>query len=121
MQQAGEILKGALRRFARPEDALDWIQAVWPVVLGARLAARARPTAWHNGALDVTAASAAWRKELEEMAETLRAELNRAWGGQLVRRLRFSSGEDAPPTPFVRSGARRGRAARAGEEPRTKK
>jgi predicted nucleic acid-binding Zn ribbon protein len=121
MRHAGEILKGALGRLARPEHALDWIQAVWPVVLGARLAARAQPTAWHEGALDVFVRSANWRRELEAMSETLRAELNRAWGGELVRCLRFSSGEDPPRTPFLRSGAQAGRPGRLRKETRRKK
>jgi predicted nucleic acid-binding Zn ribbon protein len=121
VQRAAEILKGALARFARSEDPFGWIEAVWSVVLGARLAARARPIAWREGALDVFVHSVAWRRELEEMSETLRAELNRAWGDELVRRLRFFSGEDAPPTPFVRRGAQPSRAGRAGKQPRAKK
>jgi predicted nucleic acid-binding Zn ribbon protein len=107
VQHAGEILKGALGKLARREDALEWVQAVWPVVLGSRLAARAQPVAWQDGVLEVTVRSAAWRRELEEMAESLCAALNRAWGGQLVRGMRLSSDEDAPRTPFIRRGAQR--------------
>jgi predicted nucleic acid-binding Zn ribbon protein len=107
VQHAGEILKGALGKLARREDALEWVRAVWPVVLGSRVAARAQPVAWRDGVLEVDVRSAAWQRELEEMAASLCAELNRAWGGQLVREMRFTSGEAAAPTPFIRRGAQR--------------
>jgi predicted nucleic acid-binding Zn ribbon protein len=114
MEQAGEILKGALGKLARREDALEWVQAVWPVVLGSRVAARARPVAWRDGVLEVDVRSAAWQRELEAMAARLCAEINRAWGGQLVREMRFTSGEAPARTPFVRRGAQR-------RKPRTKR
>jgi predicted nucleic acid-binding Zn ribbon protein len=114
VQHAGEILKGALGRLARREDALEWVEAVWPVVLGPRVAAHARPVAWQDGVLEVAVGSAAWQRELEAMAEFLCAELNRAWGGQLLRGMKLSSDEDAPRTPFIRRGAQR-------RKPRTKR
>jgi len=107
MQRAGEILKGALGKFARCEDALEWIQAVWPIVLGSRLAARTQPVDLHNGVLDVAVRSDNWRRELETMTESLCTALNRAWGGKLIGQVKLSSDHDHPRTPFIRRGAQR--------------
>ncbi len=89
MRQAGEILRGALRRLKRPEQPLDWLVAVWPLVVGKRLAERTRPLACAAGVLEIAVAGAAWREQLAEMTESLRGQINRWWGGELVRQVKL--------------------------------
>jgi predicted nucleic acid-binding Zn ribbon protein len=127
MQQAGKILRGALRRLKRPEQPLDWLVGVWPLVVGKRLAERTRPLACAAGVLEIGVTSAAWRDQLAEMIVSLRAQINRWWGGELVRQVKLvavpatlpvgkappeslakppAPAEPAPErTPFIRRGA----------------
>ena len=89
MHRAGEILRGALRRLRRPEQPLDWLVAVWPLVVGKRLAECTRPLACAAGVLEIGVAGAAWREQLAEMTDSLRAQINRWWGGELVRQVKL--------------------------------
>jgi hypothetical protein len=127
MQKAGEILRGALRRLKTPDQPLDWLVAVWPLVVGKRLAERTRPLACAAGVLEIAVEGAAWRDQLAEMTGSLRAQINRWWGGELVRQVKLvpvpatlpvgkasseslakppAPAEPAPErTPFIRRGA----------------
>ena len=127
MRQAREILGRAMRRLARPGQPLEWLTAVWPLVMGKRLAGHTRPLTWNEGVLEIGVAGAAWQEQLEEMAGTLRREINRWWGSELVRQVTFtqesSSGTSDPATkppvrletseahtPFIRRGWQRRKA-----------
>ncbi len=113
MQPANQILRGALRRLARREQPMEWLAAVWPLLTGRRLAAHTRPLACAEGVLEVGVSGAGWLEQLESMSGMLRREINRWWGGELVREVRFTrdpgtrGSEEAPEerTPFVRRGA----------------
>ena len=115
MQRAGEILGLAVKRLGKPEAAMAWLEAVWPVVVGKGMAAHTRPIRCANGALEVSAKSKDWLSQIEGMAGEFCNQINRAWGGTLVREVQFrltqgpriSKELDGEHTPFVRTQAKR--------------
>jgi hypothetical protein len=142
MQKAGDILRGAMKGLRRPEQPLDWLAAVWPVVMGKHLASHTRPLGCREGVLEVGVDGAAWKAQLEEMAGSLRRQVNRWWGSELVRWVKLvpqpatipagrpgagAGGASAKPpvpvelanehTPFIRKGAQ----GRRGVEGRRRK
>ncbi|MBI3483661.1 MAG: DUF721 domain-containing protein [Acidobacteria bacterium] len=89
MERAGQSLWSALRRVARPDKPLDLLVAVWPLMVGRRLAAHTRPVAWVKGRVDVAVDEPEWKSQLESMGKDVRAQVNRWWGSELVREVRF--------------------------------
>jgi hypothetical protein len=89
MERAGKSLWSALRRVARPEKPLDLLTAVWPLMVGRRLASHTRPVAWVKGRVDVAVDEPEWKSQLESMGKDVRAQVNRWWGSELVREVRF--------------------------------
>jgi hypothetical protein len=89
MERAGQSLWGALRRVARPEKPLDLLAAVWPLMVGRRLADHTRPCAWHKGCVDVAVDQPEWQSQLESMCKDVRVQINHWWGSELVREVRF--------------------------------
>jgi predicted nucleic acid-binding Zn ribbon protein len=127
MERAGEFLGRALRRLDRPEAALAWLVAGWPIIVGKPLAARTRPVRCDGGCLEISTDGKAWQKQLEELQREFRSRINQAWGGNIVREVRFvattqalrapdNSASPGPQrlsreldndyTPFVRRGKR---------------
>ena len=112
MQRAGEILGGAVRRMDRPEAAVAWLESSWATIVGKTLAAHTRPARCKDGCLEVAADGKAWRKQLESMKVEFCARVNQAWGGKLIREIKFVAGKPGPRralreldnehTPFVR-------------------
>ena len=102
MERAAKGLWGVLRRVARPERPLDLLAAVWPLMVGQRLAAHTQPVAWEKGSVVVAVGDREWQKQLEGMADEVRKQINRWWGSELVREVKFSRGKvpgaSAPPT-----------------------
>lgn len=90
MEQAGKALWRALRRVARPEKPLDLLSAVWPVMVGPRLAAHTRPISWHKGEVGIEAADSEWYEQLASLREQVRAQINRWWGTELVQEVRVT-------------------------------
>ncbi|MBI1750744.1 MAG: DUF721 domain-containing protein [Acidobacteria bacterium] len=120
MERAGQSLWSALRRVARPEKPLDLLVAVWPLMLGRRLASHTRPVAWVKGRVDVAVDEPEWQDQLESMGKDVRAQVNRWWGSELVREVRFVP-EKAKRTASGRAGqgsaAARGKRLRLAAEP----
>jgi predicted nucleic acid-binding Zn ribbon protein len=116
MDKAGQVLGGALRRLHRPEAALAWLVSSWPKIVGKALAARTRPLRCEKGCLEIAADNKAWRKQLEDMKPEFCARINEAWGGELIRQVKFVAAKPGPKriaheldnehTPFVRRGKR---------------
>ncbi|HEY6779452.1 MAG TPA: DUF721 domain-containing protein [Thermoleophilaceae bacterium] len=83
---------------ARPATTLARVQAAWPAVAGATLAAEARPVAEREGTVTVVCSSAVWAQELEllgsDLIERLTAHGELAGSGR-IERLRFVVGSDA--------------------------
>ena len=114
MKPIAEILAPALRQAARRGSAMSWLAGAWPAIVGARLGERTRPQRLADGVLDVAVNGKEWRAELEGVATEFAGRVNAAWGGSLVRLVRFAAARPAgrrlPPsldnehTPFVRTG-----------------
>lgn len=112
MERAGEILGKALRRLNRPEAVLAWLSSAWPSIVGKALAAHTRPLRCSAGCLELAADGQAWQQQLENMTRELCGRINHAWGGTLVREVKFVAakpGLKRPPretdnehTPFIR-------------------
>jgi predicted nucleic acid-binding Zn ribbon protein len=111
MERAGKFLGGMLRRLERPEAALAWLSSAWPNIVGKILAKHTKPVRCQAGRLEIAADGKAWQKQLESMEKEFCARVNQAWGGNLVREVKFitkpgpkrvSREMDNEHTPFVR-------------------
>ena len=112
MERAGEILGKALRRLKRPEAALAWLSSAWPSIVGESLAMHARPVRCSAGCLELAAEGVAWQQQLQTMKHELCGRINRAWGANLVRDVKFVASRptlnrplrdfDNEYTPFIR-------------------
>jgi predicted nucleic acid-binding Zn ribbon protein len=78
----------ALAADLEPATALGAIQRVWPAVVGAAIAAEARPTSERAGVVTVSCRAAVWAQELDLMGPELVARINAALGDDPVRSLR---------------------------------
>lgn len=112
VDKAGDFLGRAVKRIDRPEAALAWLTASWQKVVGKALAAHTRPLRCENGRLDISADSRAWQKQIEGMKREFCARINEAWGGILIREVKFLAAKPGPKrssremdnehTPFIR-------------------
>jgi predicted nucleic acid-binding Zn ribbon protein len=111
MTRAGEILGKVVRKMERPEAAQAWLIGSWATIVGKTLAAHTRPIRCEKGSLEIAADGKGWRKQLECMKSEFCARINQAWGGTLVREIKFVSKPgpkrvprelDNEHTPFVR-------------------
>lgn len=111
MEKAGDFLGGMLRQMKRPEAAVAWLAGVWPQVVGPTVAAHTRPVSCVAGRLEVATDGKPWQVQLETMSREFCTQVNRNWGGNLVREIRFvpsarprhiSHEFDNDHTPFVR-------------------
>jgi predicted nucleic acid-binding Zn ribbon protein len=100
-----------LRKMKRPEAAVALLAGVWPTVVGSTIAAHTRPVRCSGGCLEVATDGKPWQMQLETMSGEFCAQVNRNWGANLIREIRFVAG--TPPghishefnndhTPFVR-------------------
>ncbi len=107
MEKAGDLLGGALRKMKRPEATIAWLVSAWPTIVGKTLAARTRPLRCENGRLEVAADQKDWKSQLEPMTQEFCARINQAWGGKLVKEVKFvatprtasKTGQDGKPGP----------------------
>ena len=104
MERAGKSLWSALRRVARPEKPLDLLVAVWPLMVGRRLASHTRPVAWSKGRVDVAVDQPEWHSQLESMGKDVREQVNKWWGSELVREVRFVSEKTKRQRPAAAQG-----------------
>jgi predicted nucleic acid-binding Zn ribbon protein len=112
MDRVGEVLGKIVRRMDRPEATLAWLTGSWTAIVGKTLAAHTRPIRCQNGCLEVAADGKGWRNQLESMKTEFCARLNQAWGGNLIREIKFVAARPGPKrvsreldnehTPFVR-------------------
>jgi predicted nucleic acid-binding Zn ribbon protein len=113
MERAGTFLGRAVRKMARPEATLAWLQGAWPEIVGAALAAHAKPLRCAGKCLEIVADGKRWERQLETMTREFCERINRAWGSELVDKIRFveAPGVQKAPheadirhTPFIRRG-----------------
>ncbi len=67
---------GLLRRMARGENALAWIQARWGRIVGEPLARKIEPTALNGRRLTVSLIDPHWRKPVEATLPELEKKLS---------------------------------------------
>ena len=110
MEKAEDFLGGMLRQLKRPEAAVAWLSGVWPQVVGRTIAAHTRPVRCAGGCLEVATDGKPWCVQLETMQKEFCVQVNRNWGGTLVREVKFVAASrrhishefDNDHTPFVR-------------------
>lgn len=85
--------RSALDR-ASPKTSLAAVQAVWPEVVGERIAAAARPVSERGGEVTVACADAVWAEELDLMQERLLSALRDRLASSAPRALRFHARAD---------------------------
>ncbi len=71
-----------------PASTLARTQGCWEAVVGAAIAAAARPVAERDGVLTVQCEAAVWAQELDLMAHELLTRLNAALGEEHLHKLR---------------------------------
>lgn len=94
---------------------MAWLAGAWPAIVGAKLGERTRPQKFMDGVLDVAVTGKEWRAGLEDVAAEFAGRVNEAWGGSLVKQVRFAAARapgrrlprslDNEHTPFVRTGS----------------
>ena len=89
MQRASELLGGALKKLKRPELTIAWLTTAWPTIVGKTLALRTRPLRLESGHLEIGTDGKDWKSQLEPMSREFRDRINQAWGGNLIREIKF--------------------------------
>lgn len=89
MEHAGKAIFHALKRVAEEEKPLDFLAAVWPLVVGARMAEHTRPVAWQKGRVEIAVSDREWQKQLERMGTEVRQQINKWWGVPAVQEVSF--------------------------------
>ena len=96
MGRAAQILVKAVRRIERSEAALAWLTRSWSTIVGKTLAAHTRPVRCQGGYLEVASDGKGWRKQLGSMKQEFCARVNQAWGGNLIREIKFVAAKPGP-------------------------
>lgn len=110
MNRAGDFLGNVFRRINHPDATFAWLESAWPSIVGTHLATHTRPLRCIGHRLELSADGSVLQSQLSEMEQDLRARINSAWGGTLVRELKFivrpvarlSREADNSYTPFIR-------------------
>ena len=97
MERAADLLGRVARKLRRPEAPIAWLASSWPRIVGKTIATHAHPVRCQAGCLEISADGKVWQRQLQEMARDLREQINHAWGGLLVREVRFTTvGKSSP-------------------------
>jgi predicted nucleic acid-binding Zn ribbon protein len=83
-----DILRDAVAD-AAPDTLVARVQAVWPDVAGAAIAAESAPASEREGTVYVDCSGGVWAEELTLLGPDLVGRLNARLEGQKVRSLRF--------------------------------
>lgn len=87
------LLTGAFRGKPlekRLEEAAIW--RIWDETVGARIAAKARPSRFSDGVLTVIVNSSPWMQQLNFMKQGITARLNEKLGKEMVREIYLKAG-----------------------------
>ena len=114
MEEIGKILPKVLRpQFSRLEPpVIEVLTPLWGQVAGKALAKECRPVAFSAGTLTIGTADPDWAAPLRQMADEIRAHVNKFLGGPVVRLLRIECTQE-----FTRSSSLRQRESPATSEP----
>lgn len=97
----------------RLEEAKIW--QIWDRAVGRQLAAKARPSKFHDGLLTVVVISAPWMQQLNFMKRDIAQRLNEMLGKELVREIYLKAGRPTKEKKADRPN-RPSRRALTGEE-----
>lgn len=89
MEQAGKAIFNALKRLSKEERPLDFLAAVWPLIVGPRMARQTSPVLWEKGRVEIAVNDREWQRQLEKMGGEVRNQINKWWGKQAVREVSF--------------------------------
>jgi predicted nucleic acid-binding Zn ribbon protein len=87
-ERVAAVLRDAVSGVA-PDTLLARVQALWPEVAGAAIAAETAPASEREGSVTVECSGAVWAQELTLLEADLRGRLNARLGEPQVRSLRF--------------------------------
>jgi predicted nucleic acid-binding Zn ribbon protein len=96
VEQAGKLLGRVVLRLERPEAAFAWLAGSWPSIVGQALAVHTRPERFEAGCLEVAADTKAWKQQLDAVKGEFCERVNRAWGGNLIRDVKFVAARPGP-------------------------
>jgi predicted nucleic acid-binding Zn ribbon protein len=96
MERAGEFLGRIARRLDRPEAAFAWLAGAWPSIVGQTLAAHTRPMRCQSGCLEIAVDTKVWKQQLDAVKRVFCERVNCAWGGNLVREVKFLTAKPGP-------------------------
>jgi hypothetical protein len=86
-------VKGALRTLNLDTKMRGYaVWGVWDQAVGETVAQQAQPTFVRGGILFVKCSSSAWMQQLHFMKGTIREELNRLLGKEMIKDIRFQMG-----------------------------
>lgn len=83
-----DVLRDAVEE-AAPDTLLARVQAAWPEIAGAAIAAECAPARESNGTITVECSAAVWAQEVTLMEQDLLGRLNPRLGDFRLRALRF--------------------------------
>lgn len=100
MDRINGPLRDLLARLRLSEPLVGWRAVeLWPEVVGARVAARARAVAYREGELIVEVDSATWMSELTYLKGHVIAEMNRRLASEAIREIRLRPAGRSPAGP----------------------
>jgi hypothetical protein len=110
MEEIGKILSKVLSpQFSRLEPpVIEVLTPLWSQVAGKALAKECRPVAFSAGTLTIATADPDWVAPLKQMADEIRAHVNKFLGRPVVRHLRIECTQEL---------TRSSRSPRQGESP----
>ena len=93
MQEIGKLLPSVFRKQIRRAEPhlLEILIPLWPRIAGKPIAQRSQPAAFESGVLTLSTDSATWGRQLRQMTEEIRAEINSFLGQPAVRKLRIKN------------------------------
>ncbi len=106
MEEVGKLLPAVFRRRLRRDGAavVDVLAPLWPQVAGKAMAQHSLPVAFEAGTLTLVTNCPSWSGQLRQMAEEIRAQINRFLGEPVVTRLRIECRDSfEPPQPAARA------------------
>ena len=89
MQPAGSALPEVLGELLRAVPSDEAVRLAWPLVCGAKVAARTLPLEFSGGVLRVGVPDRAWCGQLAELELRYRQEFARLLGSEIVRQIVF--------------------------------
>ena len=102
MEEVGKILPLVFRRHVQRTGprVIETLAPFWPRVVGKAIAHSSRPVAFSAGTLSLVCDCSSWSRQLRQMAEEIRAEINKFLGGPVVKQVRVRCVASLGPAPW---------------------